>query len=104
MMQSIKQEALVKGNFTADQAKEVLTTLFRSKIQMHNILSFGSLVRTGSESAEDNDRKKELAESLDRLLKVIKANADQDLYVKLDCMVKMKFVKRKSATKRNVRR
>lgn len=95
----MNKEALIKGVFSPEQAKEVLTTLFRSKIQMHSLSSFSAMIRTGKDSTTDNSRKQELSESLDRLMTSIKNNADSELDVKLDCVVKMEFVKRKSKKK-----
>lgn len=98
-MNPINKEALIKGVFTPEQAKEVLSTLFRSKIKMHSQSSFNSLIKTGQESDIDNSRKQELADSLDRLIKSIKTISDPELEVKLDCLVNMKFIKRKSKRK-----
>lgn len=94
-MKLIAREALIKGVFTPDEAKEVLTTLFRSKIQMHSLSSFSSYIKTGTESHVDNSRKQELTESLEKLVKSIKEHTDPEIEVKLDCQVKMQFVKKK---------
>lgn len=94
-MKTTHKEALIKGIFTPEQAREVLTTLFRSKIQMHTLSSFSTYVKTGKESGVDNTRKQELIGSLERLVKSLQTMNDPELDVKLDCMVKMEFVTRK---------
>jgi hypothetical protein len=92
-------EALVKGVFTPQQAIEILVTLFQSKIQMHNSQSFSSLVRTGSESPEDNSRVKELTTSLRLLTEMIREADDTDTAIQIDCKVKLKLRKRKVKTR-----
>lgn len=91
-MKITSKEALIKGCFTPEQAKEILNTLFRSKIQMHSLSSFSSLIQTGRESHPDVNRQKELTESLTRLIKAINEMPDSGLNVKLDCDVRMEFV------------
>lgn len=103
-MKSVQKEALVKGVFAPEQAKEVITTLFQSKIQVHSLASFSSFVRTGSESKIDDRRKKELAESMERLLKAIIENNDSFIHVKIDCDVKIEFITEKSIVRSDVSR
>ncbi len=91
-MKSSAEEYLIKGVFTPEQALTVITTLFRSKIQMHSLSSFSSLVQEGKESAEDNSRRNELMESLDRLVDAIKSVNSPNNMIKLDCRVNMTIV------------
>lgn len=86
------KEALIKGSFSPEQAKEIVNTLFRSKIQMHSLSSFSSLIQTGRDSHPDVNRRKELTESLERIVKAINEMADSGMNVKLSCDVKMEFV------------
>lgn len=91
-MKTIQEEALIKGSFTKEQAQFIITTLFRSKIQMHSSESFSSLIRTGRESAEDNSRIRELNESLQRLMQVLNEIKDHNTMVKIDGLVSMEII------------
>lgn len=102
MMRPVYKEALIKGAFTQEKAKEILNTLFRSKIKMHSLTAFSSLIKTGSESPEDNSRKKELTESLEKLITSIDEIADPDTVIKLNCEVKMHFIPGVRIRKRHV--
>lgn len=89
---SMPEEALIKGFFTPDEAREVLSTLFRSKIHMHSLESFSTLVKAGYEPEEHKQRIKELSESLERLLNAVRLASDSNLNLRIDCAVKIGFV------------
>lgn len=95
MKEPVYKEALIKGVFSPEQAKQIICTLFGSKIQMHSDSAFSNWVKKGSRSAEDSSRRKELSESLHRLVKAletIKESPGEE--VLLDCEVNMHFVKK----------
>lgn len=49
-MQTLKktnQLNLIEGQFSADEAKEILTTIFVTKIKFHELKNFSSQIRTG---------------------------------------------------------
>lgn len=60
-------EPLIKGTFTPDEAREILNTLFRSKIHMHGVSTFSSLIREGAEAPGHNERMEELKASIARI-------------------------------------
>lgn len=99
-MKQHQEEPLIRGTFEPDRALEILSTLFTSKIQLHNVKTFNSFIRTGAESAEDNNRRMELKESLSRLKAnleaLAEALAEADCLIQLDCMVKLTVVNRTS--------
>lgn len=95
-MKQHQEEPLIRGTFEPDRALEILSTLFTSKIQLHNVKTFNSFIRTGAESAEDNNRRMELKESLSRLKANLEALAEADCLIQLDCMVKLTVVNRTS--------
>lgn len=61
------KEPLIKGSFTPQEANEMLNKLFSSKIHMHGVASFSSLIREGTECEQDNDRIKELKSSIENI-------------------------------------
>ncbi|MGQ3015026.1 MAG: hypothetical protein ACT6QS_15050 [Flavobacteriales bacterium] len=87
------KEALIKGVFSPEQAREIIGTLFMSKIKMHTDAQFRNWVTSSSSSPEDSRRRQELTESLHTLLNALENlpahGAEQ---VKLDCELKMTFV------------
>lgn len=87
------KEALVRGTFSPSQAKEIISALFSSKIEMHSKSSFSKFIRTGSESKEDNSRRKELIESLKKLGELLDEKMDDKVRVKLNCPLELSFVK-----------
>lgn len=99
MKEPVYKEALIKGVFSPEQAKQVISTLFGSKIQMHSDSAFSNWVKKGSSSAEDSTRRKELSESLQRLVKALETiNETSGEEVLLDCELKMRFVKQDKST------
>jgi dihydroorotase len=88
------EEPLIKGSFEAERAIEILSTLFTSKIQLHNVKTFNSFIRTGTESIEDNSRKVELKNSLARLQSEIASINEDEFLIHLDCQVKLTAIKK----------
>jgi len=86
-MKSIVKESLIKGSFDKETAIDVLTTLFESKIHLHNVKTFNRFIRTGSPSPEDSTRKTELKLSIDRLLEVIQKIDLSQQSIQIDCEV-----------------
>lgn len=88
----IQKEPLIKGVFHVEQAKEILTTLFRSKIKMHSMSSFSNLIRNGAESEDDNRRKEELVESLERIRVLLNSEEAKSKFIKINCQVEIALV------------
>ncbi len=97
-MKPLLEEHLIRGTFERERALEILSTLFTSKIQLHNVKTFNSFIRTGSESDEDNNRKTELKESLNRLKELIEKLTDDAHLVQLDCQVKLTVIDKKASS------
>ena len=64
-MSTLEKQSLIKGSFEPDDAKELLSNLFRNKINYHNLSAFDINIRTGQESTRDRNRVEELKFSLD---------------------------------------
>jgi hypothetical protein len=48
-MNKIEKLTLIEGEFTFNEAKEILTTMFSSKINFHNLQNWSSQERFGKE-------------------------------------------------------
>ncbi|MEZ4800961.1 MAG: hypothetical protein R2809_14545 [Flavobacteriales bacterium] len=84
-------EPLIKGTFTPDEAREILNTLFRSKIHMHGVSTFSSLIREGTEAPEHNERMEELKSSISRINEYLsQLKLTQEL--KIECYVEINEV------------
>ena len=59
---------LIKGEFTSEQAKEILTNIFTTKIQFHQMKNFSSLERFSKEDEIAIERLPELKRELKRTL------------------------------------
>lgn len=86
-MKSTLNESLIKGYFDKETAIDILTTLFESKIHLHNVKTFNRFIRTGSASPEDSSRKVELKLSLERLLELLQKIDSNHQTIQIDCEV-----------------
>ena len=62
---------LINGNFSAQDAKEILVTIFSSKIQFHQHKNFASKEKLGKEDKNALKRIVQLKKSLDKTYKLI---------------------------------
>ena len=62
---------LLKGRFTADEARELLIELFHAKIQFHEKKNFSSQERFGCKDRIATERIPELKESLRRVQELV---------------------------------
>jgi hypothetical protein len=92
-MKKTENQILVTGNFTKAEAKEILSSLFRSKIQFHTISAFGGEERATKKAKDHAKRKKELVESLDILNEFLEKGGKGKSKVSINCEVKLSFGK-----------
>jgi hypothetical protein len=62
---------LINGNFSAQEAKEILVTIFSNKIQFHQRKNFASKEKLGKEDKNALKRIVQLKKSLDKTYKLI---------------------------------
>lgn len=70
-MKNTKILKLIEGQFSPDDAREIVRNVFLSKIQFHQNKNFSSNERFGKEDSTAVQRIPELIESLDTLLRII---------------------------------
>ena len=90
-MKKIEKEPLIKGVFTSEEAKEILSNLFESKIYFHQISALGIEERTGINSPFHKKRISELSGSLKNIIKVIRLASKNNLSLKISCDVKIEI-------------
>lgn len=89
---SLEDLLLIKGTFTAQEAKEVLMSLIRSKISFHKKKNLQSYERHGKEDLESKQRIEELEKMRKQLLLILK-NADEDgISIKLESEINIRFL------------
>ncbi len=76
-MKATEELTLINGNFTTDEAKELLVNLFTSKIKFHQMKNFSSQERYGKDDALAVKKIPLLKENVEKLYQIIeKAEAE----------------------------
>ena len=84
-----EQQPLIKGCFLPQDAKDILGSLFQSKMQFHSMSAFSIRERTGGDVSFHEQRIVELAKSLDQILAMIHLAKSEGLYLTISCDVKI---------------
>ena len=80
---------LIKGEFTSEQAKEILTNIFTTKIQFHQMKNFSSLERFSIEDEIAIERLPELKRELKRTLAFIQMPEFKDKKIQIHSQIKI---------------
>lgn len=70
-MKNSEDLKLIEGTFLPTEAKEILTSIFSSKIQFHTTKNFSSQVRFGHDDAFSAIRISELNQCLETIFEII---------------------------------
>lgn len=70
-MKNIEKLTLIEGVFTAEETKEILTNMFSSKINFHNIKNWSSRERFGKDDEISAKRIPELHHEMQKLQEII---------------------------------
>jgi hypothetical protein len=79
---------LINGTFSAEEAKEILTNVYGSKIQFHLIRNWSSSERFGHDDPESVKRLPELRRDFDRIKQMLSA-CDPDLKISISSTVQI---------------
>lgn len=71
---------LLRGTFSSEETREILVTLFKDKIQFHNLKNFSHEVRFGKPDLRAQERIPELKRTLEEVLDFIKQNEGEDKF------------------------
>ncbi|NMR33791.1 hypothetical protein HIO71_06160 [Chryseobacterium aquaticum] len=66
-MNNLEKLTLIEGNFTTEEAKEILHNVFMTKIKFHEHKNFSSIERFGKDDATAVNRIPELKKELQRV-------------------------------------
>ena len=83
---------LVKGNFSPEEAKEVLFKLIQSKISYHQLEAFSISERTSSNVAHIEKRVYELTDTRNNLEEIIALAKKENKKLKVDGTITIEFI------------
>jgi len=85
-------EDLVRGEYSAEEAKEIISNLILQKINFHNLKDFSSKERFGEADKNSIMRIEELKESRQHLLDVIDAAKKAGKTVKISSTIAIELI------------
>ncbi len=94
-MKNIKELKLIEGNFSPDEAREILMNVFLGKIQFHQNKKFSSEERFGKEDINAVNRILELKKSLVIISELIEIAKQNNETLKITSEVKIQLSKSK---------
>ena len=83
-MKNTKKIQLIKGDFTNDEAKEILLNLINAKINFHNLKNFSDDERSGKQDEISLKRITELTESQEVISQIINHATKENLKIKIE--------------------
>lgn len=91
MSETTKNITLIKGNFTAEEAKDILITLLNNKINFHQMKNFGLMERFGKPEFGSQNRIDELKMNRDELNNLFKKAKENNVTFSIDSVIKIRM-------------
>lgn len=91
---TIENQPLIKGCFRSDEAREIVSSLFHSKMQYHSISMLSIRERTGGDTSFHSNRISDLSISLDRIMAFINYAKQNEYELDIECDVIIKIIKK----------
>jgi cell fate (sporulation/competence/biofilm development) regulator YlbF (YheA/YmcA/DUF963 family) len=91
-MNKSEKVSLIKGNFSPTEAKEILTSVFATKMQFHKLKNFSSQELFGKEDAVAHERIPELTKSINTVEKMIEYAKQHNKTIHIVSEVSLEFV------------
>ncbi len=95
-MENKRTFKLIDGNFSAIDARSVLTTIVSAKINFHSLRQFSETIRYGSDRSQSEQRISELKELNEELIKLTDQAAINGLRLKIKGNIEIEFEKENS--------
>ncbi|BFM41363.1 hypothetical protein CFS9_00040 [Flavobacterium sp. CFS9] len=83
-MKNTQKIQLIKGDFTNEEAKEILLNLINAKINFHNLKNFSDDERSGEQDEFSLKRIAELTESKEAISEMIHHAIEKNLKIKVE--------------------
>lgn len=88
----IRSINLIDGVFTTEEAREILTNLYNSKINFHNMKNFSHQERYGSPHSASLARIQSLRISLQKVLEALREAEKSNHMIKINSAVEIGFM------------
>jgi histidinol phosphatase-like PHP family hydrolase len=85
-------EDLVRGEYSAEEAKEIVSNLIMQKINFHNLRDFSSRERYGKADEISLKRIEELKESRQLMFEIIEAAKEDGKAVKINSSITIELI------------
>jgi len=85
-------EDLVRGEYSAEEAKEIVSNLIMQKINFHNLRDFSSRERYGKADENSLKRIEELKESRQLMFEIIEAAKEDGKAVKINSSITIELI------------
>jgi hypothetical protein len=86
-----KKIKLINGQFSANDAQEILMDLYTKNIQFNNVKNFSSQIRFGNDDQNALRRVEELKENLANISSIISQAKNQNKNLIIDSFVEIKY-------------
>ncbi len=86
---------LIDGSFSPEESKEILMSVFLSKLQFHKVKNFNSQETSGKSDIVASKRINEIRKSIDKLLKLIASAEKRNSKLEIKSEVFIRLVKNK---------
>lgn len=84
--------SLINGDFTPDEASEIVNDLFSKKINFHEVKSFGHQIRYGTEDQARLQRIEELKESRQQAGQLIEEAKQAGKSLRVQSVISIEFI------------
>ncbi len=91
-MNKIEKLKLIEGDFSFNEAKEILTSMFNSKINFHNIQNWSSQERFGKDDETAQRKVRLLKNEIEKLEEIIfnAKSQNKKLVIKSEIIISLK--------------
>ena len=91
-MKNLEDLKLIEGTFLPNEAKEMLSNLFSSKIQFHTTKNFSTQVRFGKDDTVSATRIPELNKSLEDIIEIINQAEKNNQHISIHSSVSIRII------------
>ena len=90
-MNKIEKLKLIEGEFSFNEAREILTSMFNSKINFHNIQNWSYLERYGKDNETAQKKIPLLKKEIDKLEKIILEDKENNKKLVINSEINISF-------------
>ena len=93
-MKTNLQTRLIDGEYTIEEAREILVNLYSNKIKFHDLKIFNSMIRFGKEDTHSKKRIAELKQNLQEITEYLNSleTNNQTISIKSNIEIELKAI------------